>query len=112
MFMMYKRLEKIEEVFLSDCFTNADAIKVRQELEFIICRGSSKLLLDISELNSIERKAASLIYYCSNLCSKRNGAAVILNPSKKVMSVLNSFYLKSPLSFSFDKNQAIERLGA
>ena len=112
MFMMYRKQHQIEEVNLSDCFTNADAIKVKHELEFIICRGSSKVLLDISELTSIEKNAVSLIYYCSQLCSKRNGQAIILNPTKSIMRILDASLSDFSLSYCFDRSLAMEKLGA
>ena len=110
MFMIYRKFDGIDEVIISEDFTAEDASKIRNDLEYVVRRGKSKLLLNLSSLINIEKKAVSLLYFCQKLCRRRNGKVVILNPNKNVSSLVKQCANKEKFSMCYSRKSAIDLL--
>ncbi len=99
MLMMYRTIKKVDEVKLTDAVSSDDAIKMESEITFIIQRGLAKLLIDLSDLQSINIDGVEVLARCNRHAIKRNGWLVLVNPSRHVRSLFktNSITTRLPI---------------
>ncbi len=110
MIMIYSCKQQVEEVKLIDSFTGDDANQIEEEIDFIIHRGNSKLMIDMTELKSIDIKAAGFLFNCLKKTKRLDGGLVLINPGKKVRSVLKKLRLTDVFSVFFSRANAIKSL--
>ena len=110
MLMIYKKTEQIEDIKFTDHFTEIDAEIVREEMHYIVRRGASLLLVDMSELWSIDRKALEMLLECSELAKKKKGFLALLNPSQRALTSIRTFYPLSVFSIYFSRQKALSAL--
>ncbi|MEP1740828.1 MAG: STAS domain-containing protein [Kangiellaceae bacterium] len=109
--MMYRTIEKVEQVKFVDDFSSNEALKIEDEMIFIINRGFGRLVIDISEISSIGRKALKLLERCAELARSKNGWLVLINPSSKIRSLIRSNYSEKTIPIHLSIQSAINSQG-
>ncbi len=111
MLMMYRTVKQIEEVKFVNHLSSNDAKKIENEILFIIRRGLAKLLIDLTELQSIDRTGLELLEKCAKLARLRNGWLVLINPSLKIRNLVRQNYTSSIFPIHFSRQSAINAMG-
>lgn len=112
MFMLYRKFEEIDEVIISNELTDEDATKIRPELEYVVRRGKSRVLLNLSSLSSIGHRAVSVLHFCLELSRRLNGNAVLLNPCLRVSNQINRNEYGNRFSICHSRKSAIKFLNS
>lgn len=110
MLMTYKKEQQIDLVKLMNNFSDNEVARVGREIDFILIRGQSRILIDVSELLNIGKGAVDMLLRLSQKATQRNGSMVLLNPSKQISSVLKLAKLECALKVFFCKQTAIQAL--
>jgi anti-anti-sigma factor len=100
---MYRTVKKVEEVKFVDDLSSSDVLKIENEIIFIIKRGLARLVIDLSELRSIDQRALELLEKCAEFARERNGWLVLVNPNLNVRRLVRASYSSSifPIHLSF-----------
>jgi anti-anti-sigma regulatory factor len=110
MLMICKKQKEIDVIKFTNNFTSLDAEKIRSEMDYIICRGSSKLLIDLSEVKAIGLGALNLLYICALKTKKRNGGLVICKPQEEALKALGKAKFRHCFKLFSSKKLAIRSL--
>ena len=110
MLMTYKKEQRVDLVKFMNNFSDDEVARVSQEIDFILIRGQSRILIDVSELVNIGKGAMAMLLRLSKKAAQRNGSMVLLNPSKQVSSILKLAKLECALKIFFCKQTAIQAL--
>ena len=110
MLMICRKQQAVDIIKFTDDFTSHDANKIKNELEYFVCRGESKVMIDLSELKSIDLNAVSLLYHCALKASNRRGGMVLFNPRKKILSILKMARFENIFNVFFSSKLALQAL--
>ncbi len=110
MFMSYHKKDTFDIVKIRHDFTASDAEKIKGEFDYIICRGKAKLIIDLSELETIDQSAIELLFYCAEKTKKMHGGLVIYKPSESVISMFRVAQFKKSLRVYFSTKSATQAL--
>lgn len=110
MLMMYRTVKQIEEVKFIEDLSSDDAKKIENEILLIIRRGLAKLVIDLSELQSIDQTGLELIEKCAKLARLRSGWLVLINPSQKIRTLVKEKYSLSIFPIHFSSQSAIDAM--
>ncbi len=111
MLMSYQKKEAIDLIKFRHDFTKSDAEKIKDELDYIICRGNAKLMIDLSELHSIDANAVGLLFYCAQKAKKRNGGLVLYKPHLNILSMFKMAQFENAFEVFFSNKSAVQALG-
>ncbi|TQV73782.1 STAS domain-containing protein [Aliikangiella marina] len=84
--MTYSKSQNFERVCLSDHFTDADVDNVRNELDWIVIKGESNILLDLSGLTSFSFRAAAVFERVAKKIALRRGMLSLIYPKDKALT--------------------------
>lgn len=108
--MTYKRDKQIDLVTFINDFSDNEVEQVQREINMIMYRGNSKILIDISELISMGQKAKAMLLRLSRKASRRDGRMILLGPTQHVTSMFDSSKLGDVLNYFSCKKSAVQAL--
>lgn len=111
MLMMYRKKKQIDEIKLMLDFSANEVEHLRDEFNYIVNRGESLLLIDLSELNSIDKEALELLLDCSQKAKSKKGWLALVAPSKRIIETIRRHFPANFFRIFFTKEKAIAAMG-
>lgn len=112
MIMMYRKLDQIDEIKLTCNFHASDIEQVKNEFYYLIRRGESQLLIDMSELKSIDKEALEFLLKCEKKAKSQKGWLAFVCPTKNVVASMRSNFPCRLFTIFFSKEKAVAAMGA
>ncbi len=112
MIMMYRKSDQIDEVKLTREFRASEVEQVQKEFFYLVERGSSQLIIDMSELKTIDKEALELLLACERKAKSQKGWLAFVCPTKNVVASMRLNFPSRFFSIFFSKKKALLAMGA
>ena len=110
MLMTYSKISRVDHIKFINRFKESEVDKIGEELDGILMRGNSRLLIDLSESTSIDEKALAMLTRLSQKAVRRKGQMVLFRPSRKLVTLLRMTQLTATFEMSFSFHNALNVL--
>ena len=111
MLMMYCKQKQVDEIKLMMDFCADEVDRLRDEFDYIVNRGESQLLIDLSELNSIDKEALEFLLDYSQTAKSKKGWLAFVAPTKGIVDSMRKHFPANLFRVFFTKEKAIAAMG-
>lgn len=112
MIMMYRKFEQVEDIKLTNSFSASEIEQVKKEFYYLVERGESQLIIDMSELKSIDKEALEFLLKCEEKAKTQKGWMAFVCPTKNVIASMRLNFPSRFFTIFFSKKTAITMMGA